>query len=142
MRVGRNRRETNELIKRLHLEDRVCNYENLTDLDLAGLYATATLFVFPSFYEGFGIPLAEAMATGLPIIASNRASIPEVTGDAAILIDPEDTNALKNAILYITSNVSIYMKYQRKSIQNASRFIPENQRREIKNIFVSLFSEN
>ena len=142
MRVGRNRKETNELIKKLHLEDRVSNYENLTDLDLARLYATATLFVFPSYYEGFGIPLAEAMAAGLPIIASNRASIPEVTGDAAILIDPEDTNALKNAILHITSNVSIYLKYQRKSMQNASRFSTENQRSDIKNIFVSIFSEN
>lgn len=56
---------------------------------LKGIYSAATLFAYPSLYEGFGLPLLEAMACGLPVVASNRASLPEVCGQAAILVDPE-----------------------------------------------------
>jgi len=61
----------------------------LDDRQLSALYRSARIFLFPSLYEGFGIPPLEAMASGTPIIASNRASIPEVCGEAALLVDPE-----------------------------------------------------
>jgi glycosyltransferase involved in cell wall biosynthesis len=69
--------------------------------DLAALYSSAEIFVFPSWIEGFGIPLLEAMTCGSPIIASNRGSIPEVVGDAALLIDVEDEIALSNYIFQL-----------------------------------------
>jgi glycosyltransferase involved in cell wall biosynthesis len=61
----------------------------VADDELEGLYAAATGFVFPSLYEGFGLPILEAMARGVPVAASDRASLPEVAGDAALLFDPE-----------------------------------------------------
>jgi glycosyltransferase involved in cell wall biosynthesis len=66
--------------------------------DLDDLYARADVVVVPSLYEGFGLPVLEAMARGVPVVASNRSSLPEVAGDAAVLVDPEDRQALRGAI--------------------------------------------
>jgi glycosyltransferase involved in cell wall biosynthesis len=66
--------------------------------ELEALYAAATCLVFPSLYEGFGLPVLEAMARGLPVASSDRSSLPEVADDAALLFDPEDTNAIAAAI--------------------------------------------
>jgi glycosyltransferase involved in cell wall biosynthesis len=66
--------------------------------DLGDLYARAGVVVVPSLYEGFGLPLLEAMAHGVPVVASNRSSLPEVAGDAALLVDPEDREGLRAAI--------------------------------------------
>jgi len=66
--------------------------------DLAGLYALASAFVFPSLAEGFGLPVLEAMARGVPVACSDATSLPEVAGDAALLIEPGDTDALAGAI--------------------------------------------
>jgi glycosyltransferase involved in cell wall biosynthesis len=66
--------------------------------DLDDLYARAAVVVVPSLYEGFGLPVLEAMARGVPVVASNRSSLPEVAGDAALLVDPEDRRALREAI--------------------------------------------
>jgi glycosyltransferase involved in cell wall biosynthesis len=66
--------------------------------DLDELYARAGVVVVPSLYEGFGLPVLEAMARGVPVVSSNRSSLPEVAGDAALLVDPEDRRALRDAI--------------------------------------------
>ena len=66
--------------------------------DLPALYAGARLFVYPSLYEGFGLPVLEAMASGTPVITSNVSSLPEVVGSVALLIDPQDTDALRAAL--------------------------------------------
>jgi glycosyltransferase involved in cell wall biosynthesis len=68
------------------------------DEDLPALYAGARMFVFPSVYEGFGLPVLEALASGVPVVTSNRSSLPEVAGGAALLIDPDDVDALRDGI--------------------------------------------
>ena len=72
--------------------------------ELEGLYAAATCLVFPSLYEGFGLPVLEAMARGVPVASSDRSSLPEVAGDAALLFDPEDVSAMAHAIERLLSD--------------------------------------
>ncbi len=71
----------------------------VSDDDLPVVYSAARLFVYPSLYEGFGLPAAEAMASGVPVIVSDRASLPEVVGDAGITITPEDVDGMRHAIV-------------------------------------------
>ena len=71
---------------------------SVTHEELAALYRRAACLVFPSLYEGFGLPVLEAMASGCPVAASNRGAIPEVCGDAAVLFDPDDVHAIANGV--------------------------------------------
>ena len=77
---------------KLHKHVRFLGY--LPDDTLAVLYRLAAVFVFPSLYEGFGLPPLEAMASGTPVVTSNVSSLPEVTGDAAVLVDPYDVDSI------------------------------------------------
>ena len=81
---------------------RVLDY--VPDADLPGLYSGAAAFVYPSLYEGFGFPVLEAMACGTPVVCANTSSLPEVAGQAALLVAPEDTAALANAIGRVLDN--------------------------------------
>jgi glycosyltransferase involved in cell wall biosynthesis len=90
--------------------------------ELAELYRHATALVFPSSYEGFGLPLLEAMARRTPVIASNRSSIPEVAGDAALLVDPDDVEALRDAMRRVTAEASLREGMARRGAEVASGF--------------------
>src|SRR5262249_20247473 len=90
--------EIREEIKRLELTDIVVLTGHVDDDHMPGIYTNARLLVMPSLYEGFGFPVLEGMAAGTPVIASNVTSLPEITGDAALLFDPHDVDALANAI--------------------------------------------
>ena len=85
-------------IQALGLEERVQFLGFVDDQDLPALYTLADLFLYPSKYEGFGLPVVEAMACGCPVLTANRASLPEVVGDAAVMVDPDDTEALAAAM--------------------------------------------
>jgi alpha-1,3-rhamnosyl/mannosyltransferase len=86
------------LTRELDLERQVVITGEGSDADLHLLYSGATVFVLPSFNEGFGLPALEAMAYGLPVVAANNSSLPEVVGDAGVLVDPFDTRSIANAI--------------------------------------------
>jgi glycosyltransferase involved in cell wall biosynthesis len=85
-------------VAHLGLRERVLLTDFIPDDDLPALYAGAALFVYPSLYEGFGLPIAEAMACGAPVVTSNASSLPEVAGDAALYFDPRDTDAIVDAL--------------------------------------------
>ena len=87
-----------EAIERLGLGDRVQLRGNLQKDELAKLYRGARCFVFPSRYEGFGLPILEAMACGTPVVTTTAGSIPEVAGDAAILVPPSEAEALADGV--------------------------------------------
>lgn len=90
--------------------------------DLEGLYALAAAFIFPSLYEGFGLPLLEAMARGVPVASSNRASLPEVAGNAALLFDPEDTRALRAAIERLLADEQLADRLRSAGAERVSSF--------------------
>jgi glycosyltransferase involved in cell wall biosynthesis len=94
----------------------------IDDQDLSPLYSGALSFVFPSFYEGFGLPPLEAMQCGTPVIASNTTSIPEVVGDAGILIDPYKQDELSEAILKLYKNQTLRQDLSRKGMERAKLF--------------------
>ncbi|MEM7346248.1 MAG: glycosyltransferase family 1 protein, partial [Chloroflexota bacterium] len=93
-------------VARQNLENRVHFLGFVDDADLPTLYSAATLFIYPSLYEGFGMPLLEAMACGLPIISSNRSAMPEVVGAAGLLVDPYDTAGMVTAITKLLEDSS------------------------------------
>ena len=92
------------------------------DNDLAALYSGAMMFVYPSLYEGFGLPPLEAMQCGVPVITSKTSSLPEVVGDAGSLVDPKDVDALCQAMLDLYNNASLRENMSRKGINRAKLF--------------------
>jgi glycosyltransferase involved in cell wall biosynthesis len=92
------------------------------DSEILSLYAQADVFVYPSLYEGFGLPVLEAMACGCPVITSNVSSLPEVVGDAALLVDPYDVEALAQAMLTVLEDDSLKKEMSKKGIAQAQRF--------------------
>lgn len=90
--------------------------------DLAGVTAGATVFVYPSLYEGFGFPVAQAMAAGVPVLTSNVSSLPEVTGAAALLVDPRSPGEIESGLRKLLSSPSLREKLGREGRQRAERF--------------------
>lgn len=98
----------------------------VSDEDLPKLYRAAIAFVYPSIFEGFGLPPLEAMACGTPVIAGNTSSLPEVTGDAAILIDPYDEDALARELLRIVNQPDLRDRMRQLGIEQARKFTWRN----------------
>jgi glycosyltransferase involved in cell wall biosynthesis len=92
------------------------------DDDLAGLYAGALAFVLPSSYEGFGLTCLEAMACGIPVVASNRAALPETCGEAALLVDPDDPAAVADAVVRAVSDPTLRERLSRAGLGRAAEF--------------------
>lgn len=100
------------------------------DQDMVKFYNTAELFVFPSFYEGFGLPPLEAMACGCPVITSNTSSLPEVVGNAGFTLDPNDYNAFAESMYQVLTNESLKTEMTKKSLKRAKLFSWENTAKE------------
>ncbi|MDB4950377.1 MAG: glycosyl transferase, group 1 [Gemmatimonadetes bacterium] len=81
--------------------------EDVEDVELAALYATAEVFAYPSLYEGFGLPVVEAMQAGLPVLTSTVSSLPEAAGGAAVLVDPADTDAIARGLADLLSDANL-----------------------------------
>ena len=111
-----------ETITQLGLEKKVVLTGIVSDERLVRLYQEAAVFVFPSLYEGFGLPLLEAMACGCPVISSNRSSIPEVVGDAGILLDPLDIMAMRNAIERVVTDSKLAEQLRVAGMRQAKQF--------------------
>ena len=106
----------------LALRDDVVFPEWLDAAELEGLYALAACVVFPSLYEGFGLPVLEAMVRGVPVACSDRSSLPEVAGDAAVLFDPEDVPAITRALEELLGDRGLADRLARAGREQAARF--------------------
>ncbi|HZY44443.1 MAG TPA: glycosyltransferase family 1 protein [Anaerolineae bacterium] len=114
--------ETYALIHQLHLTDRVRLIEAPSESDLVGLYNCATVFVLPSYYEGFGLTVLEAMACGAPCIISNRGSLPEVAGHAALIVDPDDEAQLTDALERVLSDPQLRSNLKQQGFERVEEF--------------------
>ena len=103
--------------------------------ELAGWYARAMIFAFPSLDEGFGMPVLEAMANGIPVLTSNRSALPEVAGDAARLVDPENSEELTEALYALTARAEVREELAQRGVLRAHGFTWEKAVRETWNIY-------
>ena len=108
-------------LERLGIRDRV-RHRSGSDRDLFASYASATVFVYPSLYEGFGIPALEAMGCGCPIIASDRGSLPEVVGEAGIYADPESVDDMRAAMERVVTSPTLQEDLRAKGRERAKAF--------------------
>jgi glycosyltransferase involved in cell wall biosynthesis len=115
-------RELRQLAAELGIGDRVRLPGWLPAEDLEGLYAAATCVVFASLYEGFGLPVLEAMARGVPVACSDRSSLPEVAGDAALLFDPEDIEAIRVSVERLLRDRELRARLSEAGRQRATTF--------------------
>jgi glycosyltransferase involved in cell wall biosynthesis len=114
--------ETQQLIAKLKLEKKVRFLGRVSELELITLYSMADVFAFPSFFEGFGLPPLEAMACGTPVITSNTSSLPEVVGDAALLIDPHNASELAQAMIRLLEDERLREELRQKGYARAQLF--------------------
>ena len=117
-------------LRDLGLEHEVILPGFLPDEDLPAVYALAEVFAFPSLYEGFGLPALEAMACGTPVICSNTSSLPEVAGDAALLITPTDVRSWAQALAQVTRDRAFHAELRQRGLRQAARFTWEETARQ------------
>lgn len=111
-----------EEIKQNHLEQQVYFTGYVEECDLAAIYTEALFFVYPSIFEGFGLPVLEAMACGTPVITSDITSIPEVAGDACYMIDPYSVDEISRALKIFTEDSLLREEFAKKGVKRAAMF--------------------
>jgi glycosyltransferase involved in cell wall biosynthesis len=109
-------------IEALNLQEDVIFTGYVPKEDLVKFYNLADLFVYPSLYEGFGLPPLEAMACGCPVITSNTSSLPEVVGDAGIMVNPYDVNELVKVMYEVLTNEGLKKELSKKGLERAKLF--------------------
>src|SRR5207237_685196 len=117
----------------LHKYVRFLGY--LPEETLAVMYRLAAVFVFPSLYEGFGLPPLEAMASGTPVVTSNLSSLPEVAGDAAMLVDPYDPQAIADGMQRVLTDERLRRELRTKGLARARQFSWETSVRRVREIY-------
>lgn len=125
-------------VDELNLTDHVQFLRQVSNEDLVMLYNAASLFVFPSLYEGFGLPPLEAMACGTPVIAANNSSIPEIVGDAALLVQAEDVEAMTETMSQVLENETLQRRLSQDGLKRAANFSWEKCARETVAIYQQL----
>jgi glycosyltransferase involved in cell wall biosynthesis len=110
----------------------------VSDSDLAALYAGATALVYPSFYEGFGLPCLEAMACGCPVICGNNSSFPEVVGNAAIMVDAHNIDEVAKAMIKLSNSTKLREELRTSGLEQARRFSWEDSAHKLSQVIDSL----
>jgi len=131
--------ENNEIIELINQNrDNIEYLGFISDDELATVYNRASLFIFPSFYEGFGLPILEAMACGTPVISSNSSSMPEVGGDAIIYCNPHSVDDIRDKIKMVLGDKALQEKLISKGLERAKEFSWEKSANEHIRVFESL----
>lgn len=118
----------------LGIEDKVVFTDFVDTEELPYLLSGAKAFILPSLWEGFGIPVVEAMACGTPVIVSNVSSLPEVAGEAGIMVDPESESQIEQAIRLLATDVKMRARLSKKGLEQAKKFSWEKMAKEVVNV--------
>ena len=132
---GRLNEKEIAMFERLQISKKSLKEINGDDATLAGYYKNASLFVYPSLYEGFGIPPLEAMHHGCPVVCSNTGSMPEVVGNAALLFDPYSVESIKDNIISVLYNDSLRLSLTSKGFKQVKNFSWEKCARETYKVY-------
>lgn len=116
--------------KELEIEDRVTFLENINDEELALFYKNALCYVLPSLYEGFGLPVLEAMQRGCPVITSNISSLPEAGGEAALYVDPKNVSDIAKKIEQLAVDEKLRKQLKEKGFEQVKKFSWEKTAKE------------
>jgi glycosyltransferase involved in cell wall biosynthesis len=127
--------EVYKLVEELKLQDQVNFTGYVGDADLPALYSAAGAFIYPSLYEGFGLPPLEAMACGAPVITSDISSLPEVVGKAGLTHAPTDTRALTEAMAKLLGDETAREHFRREGLKQAAKFSWERAARETQSVY-------
>ena len=120
------------------MEHEVVFLGRVSDEDLPALYSLADIFAFPSLYEGFGLPPLEAMACGLPVVCSNTSSLPEVVGEAGVLVSPHDIDAWSSAMAGLLGDGDRRRDLSELGQERARQFTWERSARQLLDIFLNV----
>ena len=125
-------------VRDVGLTGRVRFIDAVTDEDLPRFYSLATVFAYPSLYEGFGLPPLEAMACGTPVVTSNTSSLPEVVGEAGIMVDPHDVQSLADALERVLTDPALASTLRERGLERARRFTWERAARAHLDVYAEL----
>jgi glycosyltransferase involved in cell wall biosynthesis len=126
--------ELAECIDRHNVNSRVHFVGVVPDAKLPSLYRSAEALVFPSLYEGFGLPVLEAMACGTPVVTSNLSALPEVAGDAALLVDPTSVEEIADAIRRVLYDTALRQQLRERGLRQAAQFTWESTTGKVQNL--------
>jgi glycosyltransferase involved in cell wall biosynthesis len=115
-------RDTLDLVEKQGLRDKIIFTGYVPEADLPALYSGALFFVYPSYFEGFGLPPLEAMKCGTPVMVGNRTSLPEVVGDAGLMVDPFDIPSIATGLAQMLDNVDLRTQLRVKGLERARGF--------------------
>ena len=130
-----------DLIASLGIAGWIESLGTLPDGELADLYRTSDVLVMPSLHEGFGLPILEAMASGTPVVASNRGSLPEVVGDAGLMVEPEDIEAIADAVIRLTTDLQLRDEMTARGIERAKQFTWERTAKATLDVYRAVAAE-
>lgn len=134
--------ENNEIMELINKDKDNIHYLGfITDVELAKVYNLSTCFIFPSFYEGFGLPVLESMACGTPVVCSNSSSLPEVGGDAVVYCDPKNEEDIKDKIKIVLDDEELRQNMIHKGLQRTKEFSWEKSASEHIKLFENLLEK-
>jgi len=139
--MDRGAEAIHDAVRRSRLESAVIFPGHVPFEDLRALYSACALFVFPSLYEGFGMPPLEAMACGAPVVCSNASSLPEVIGDAALLVDPTDVQAMAEAMTRVSEDAHLREDLQRRGALRIKAYSWEQSARDLLQVYQDVVRE-
>ena len=137
--VGRRGWNCDDILRYMTaLREKVYFLDHISDQDLVAIYQMATCFIFPSLYEGFGLPVVEAMTAGCPVITTTSSSLPEVAGDAALLVDPLNATEMAHAMQHVLQDTDLQQRMHAAGRVQAARFSWEETARLHRDVYLAV----